>query len=217
MRVFWKKYKLWLSIVIWLFLAAISFFFVVSPLLNDIRGKSDEVQKIKIDNEINQGRIAKLPEMKERHVIFEQEENNLSVVLDQSSSVEFIKKLELLAQETGNKIGLKIDDSSELSKNDKGNAVKKGKNDSEDISANLPSDSYLSMEITLEGKYENFLSFLYKLENLNYYVNVLSLSLVKETVDRTSDQDGTSANKEEKTAEENILISTFRIIAYTKE
>lgn len=217
MKVFWKKYKLWLSIVIWLFLAAISFFFVVSPLLNDIRGKSDEVQKIKIDNEINQGRIAKLPEMKERHVIFGQEESNLSVVLDQSSSVEFIKKLELLAQETGNKIGLKIDDSSELSKNDKGNAAKKGKNDSEEISANLPSDSYLSMEITLEGKYENFLSFLYKLENLNYYVNVLSLSLVKETVNQTSGQDGASANEEERTVEENILISTFRIIAYTKE
>lgn len=216
MRFFWKKYKLWLSIAIYLSLTVVSFFFAVSPLLRDIREKSDEIQKIKIDNEINQGRIAKLPEMRGLHVIFEQESNNLNVVLDQSSSVDFIKKLELLAQETGNKISFKIDDNSGSSKNDKANAAKKEKKDSESISDNLSSDSYLSMEVTLEGKYENFTSFLYKIENLDYYVNVLSLSLIKETIDQTSGQDKTSVSKEEKAAEEDVLISTLKIIAYTK-
>lgn len=217
MRVFWKKYKLWLSIAIYLSLTAISFFFAVKPLLGDIRGKSDEIQKIKIDNEINQGRIAKLPEMRGLHAIFEQENNNLNVVLDQSSSVEFIKKLELLAQETGNKISLKIDDNSGAAKNDKASVAKKEKKDSDSMIGNLPSDNYLSMEITLEGKYENFTSFLYKLENLDYYVNVLSLSLIKETVNQSVDQNEIKANKEERATEEDVLISTLKIAAYTKE
>jgi Tfp pilus assembly protein PilO len=214
MRDFWKKYKLWLSIVICLSLTAVSFFFVVSPLLGDIQEKSDEIQKIKIDNEISQERIAKLPEMRELHAIFGQEKDNLIVVLDQNSSVEFIKKLELLAQETGNSIGLKIDDRSESIKNNKGNDAKK---DSEDISANLPSKSYLSMEIDLEGKYENFVSFLYKLENLDYYVNILSISLIKETVDQSASHDELNVKRKEEATGESILVSKLKVVVYTKE
>jgi len=217
MRDFWKKYKLWLSIAIWLILIAASFFLAAKPLLENIREKSDEIQRIKIDNEISQGRIAKLPEMKELHAIFEQEKDSLDVILDQNNSVEFIKKLELLAQETGNKISLKIDDNLESAKNAKVNSAKKEKKDTESIGADLPPNNYLSMEITLEGKYENFISFLYKLENLDYYVNVLSLSLAKETVDQSSSQDEANIKKEGESVSGSVLISRLGVIIYVKE
>lgn len=187
--------------------------FIGKPLLADIREKSDEIQKIKIDNQVAQERIAKLPEMRELHEIFEQEKNNLAVTLDQNNSVDFIKKLELLAQETGNAISLKIDDNSALPKNDKASKAKKGGTGG--IVSNLPSDKYLSMEITLEGKYENFINFLYKLENLDYYVNVLSCRLIKTAVDPSS-HGGAGANQEEAVSEESVLMSSLRIIVYTK-
>ncbi|OGI17310.1 MAG: hypothetical protein A2Z52_02905 [Candidatus Moranbacteria bacterium RBG_19FT_COMBO_42_6] len=214
MKDFWKKYKMWISIVLYLLLMAALFLFIGKPLLSEIQEKSDEIQKIKIDNQLSQERIAKLPEMRELHETFDQEKNNLTVALDQDNSVDFIKKLELLAQETGNKISLKIDDNSAVLKSDKTSKTKKEKGGSGDIASSLPSDKYLSMEITLEGKYENFLTFLYKLENLDYYVNVLSLSLIKMTPEPFN-RDGTSP-EDEAVPEESVLISSIRIIVYTK-
>jgi len=213
MKDFWKKYKLWLSIAIYLSAVAVLFLFVVMPLLGAIQKKSDEIQKIKIDTQISQGRIDKLPEMRELHAILDQEKNSLNVILDQNNSVDFIKKLELLAQETGNKISLKIDDNSTVAKSSKDS---KDKKTVEGVASSLPSDNYLSMEITLEGKYENFASFLHKIENLDYYVNVLSLSLIKETVEQESSYNEAGLKKETDADQKSILVSKLNIIVYRK-
>lgn len=216
MKDFWKKYKLWVNIILYFAAIAAVFLLIIKPLLLGIQEKSDEIEKVKIDNQISQERIAKLPEMGELHTVFAQEQKNLNVVLDQNNSVDFIKKLELLAQETGNKISLKIDDGSAAAKSANDSKAVKGKKDAESIMSNLPTENYLSMEITLEGKYENFIQFLYKLENLNYYVNVVSLSLAKETVDDSGGNSGLSPNQEKNIALKDILVSSLKIIVYIK-
>lgn len=216
MKDFWKKYKLWVNIILYFAAMAAVFLLITKPLLLGIQEKSDEIEKVKIDNQISQERIAKLPEMGELHTVFAQEQKNLNVVMDQNNSVDFIKKLELLAQETGNKISLKIDDGSVATKSANDSKAVKGKKDAESIMSNLPAENYLSMEITLEGKYENFIQFLYKLENLNYYVNVISLSLAKETVDDSGGNSGLSPNQEKNIAPKDILVSSLKIIVYIK-
>ncbi|PJA87153.1 MAG: hypothetical protein CO141_00925 [Candidatus Moranbacteria bacterium CG_4_9_14_3_um_filter_42_9] len=216
MKDFWKKYKFWINIVSYALLLAALSFFIIKPLLSGIREKSDAIEKVKIDNQISQERIAKLPEMGEMRAVFNQEKKNLNVVLEQNNSVDFIKRLELLAQETGNIISLKIDDVSTAAKDGASSKAKKPKKDDESIVSGLPSDKYLFIEITLEGKYENFIQFLYKLENFDYYVNVLSLSLVKEEVDQSADGSGANLKKAENIQPENILVSTLSIAVYIK-
>ncbi|HEX7586166.1 MAG TPA: hypothetical protein VF390_00865 [Patescibacteria group bacterium] len=216
MKDFWKKYKLWVNIILYLAAMAAVFLLITKPLLLGIQEKSDEIEKVKIDNQISQERIAKLPEMGELHTVFAQEQKNLNVVMDQNNSVDFIKRLELLAQETGNKISLKIDDGSAAAKSANDSKAVSGKKDAESIISNLPAENYLSMEITLEGKYENFIQFLYKLENLNYYVNVISLSLAKETIDDSGSNSGLSPNQEKNIALKDILVSSLKIIVYIK-
>ena len=216
MKDFWEKYKFWINIVSYALLLAALSFFIIKPLLSGIREKSDAIEKVKIDNQISQERIAKLPEMGEMRAVFDQEKKNLNVVLEQNNSVDFIKRLELLAQETGNRISLKIDDVSTAAKDGASSKAKKPKKDDESIVSGLPSDKYLSMEITLEGKYENFIQFLYKLENFDYYVNVLSLSLVKEEVDQSAAGSGVNLKKAENIQLENVLVSTLSIAVYIK-
>lgn len=183
------------------------FYFAVGPLIESIKKNSDEIQKVKIDREINQEKISKLPEMKSGYAAYEQEKSNLDVILDQNNSVDFIKKVELLAEETGNNISLSIADNPDPSKNAKD--AKTGKKNPENIIDNLPSDKYISMKMTLEGNYESFIRFLYKLENLDYHVNVISFDLSKESA---SEEDGEIS----KVSGKDILISSFEVAVYTK-
>jgi hypothetical protein len=150
--------------------------------------------------------------MKDGYTAFEQEKNNLEVVLDQNNSVDFIKKMELLAEETGNKISLSIEDNSNVSKNAKSTETEK--NDAEDIKDGLPSNKYLLMKVSLEGTYDNFVRFLYRLENLEYYINVLSLNMSKETVE--SEKAPEIIDESNPIIKKNVLVSELEIAVYTK-
>lgn len=211
MKDIWKKHKLLITSLVYLIIIVSLFIFVAGPMISDIKKNSDDIEKGKIDSEINQGRIAKLPEMKDGYAAYEQEKNNLEVVLDQNNSVDFIKKIELLAEETGNKISLSIDDNSDGSRSSKNS--KSEKSDPDDIKNGLPSNKYLLMKLSLEGTYDNFIRFLYKLENMDYYVNVISLNLAKETMEEKST---TTINKDNETIKKNILVSELEIAIYTK-
>ena len=212
MKDIWKKYKLLITSFIYLIIIFLLFVFVVSPLIDNVKKNSDDIERGKIDNEINRERISKLPEMKDGYAAFEQEKNNLEVVLDQNNSVDFIKKMELLAEETGNKISLTIEDNFDASKSAK--SAKNEKSDADDIRAGLPSNKYLLMKLSLEGTYDGLTRFLYRLENMDYYVNVISLNMSKETVE--SEQKSAIMNKENEIIEKNILVSELEIAVYTK-
>jgi len=178
---FWKKYNIWISSTLFLVLAGGLVWFVILPLEKNIRASADNIQITAIDDSLNQARIAKIPEMEKAEAAFTENKNNLDIMLNSDNEVDFIKSLESLAQETNNKIDLKIEDNTPVSP-----ATAPGKKDPDDIRANLPYDSYLSFQINLQGKYGDALNFIHKLENMNYYVNVISFSMAKGSVDLSS-------------------------------
>lgn len=242
MKGFWKKYKSWISGLLFVLVVAGAIVFIAKPLVARIVAISDEIQKKAIDNQINQARIAKIPEMKAQHELFASEAERLNVVVDAGSEVDFIKRLELLAEETGNKIDLKIDEEAATQKGAKAVAKKessdttvtekdasgsatKAKKDLEDIKANLPSAFYLMLHINLEGNYAGFMNFLRQLENFNYYANVVSLNLVKaekQEEERSGSRDIFSSNPgdfddSERQSSKNILKSTIDVAVYIKK
>jgi F0F1-type ATP synthase membrane subunit b/b' len=190
-----KKYKLWFGIVGFFLVLGLIFVFAVKPLINLIQEKSDNIQRKVIDSEVIKKRIEKIPEMKANQELFRGEGGSLNVIMGASNEVDFIKRLEALAEETGNKIELKIDEA-ELAKKSASVAApaatneaesaatssapkKVVKKDPEDIKANLPSENYLTIQIMLQGGYGNFVNFLRRLENLDFYVNVIALNVTK--------------------------------------
>ncbi len=169
----WKKYKEWIVLTLFCLLAGTVIFLASGYLSNKIQNSSDEIQKKIIDTGINNAKISKLPEMKSWHDSFFEKGESISVVLRPDDEVEFIKRLEFLSDETGNLISLQIEDEDQKKKE---TAKKnKEKNEKDSLKNSLPHDKYLTVSVILEGSYDQLLNFIHKLENMNYYVNILSI------------------------------------------
>lgn len=217
MRDFWKKYKLWLSILITGLLIGTAFFFIAYKLIIKIRETSDVVQEKTIDNENNQSRIAKIPEMEAAQQSFLERENDLDATLDESTEIDFIKKLEALAEITGNKINLKINET-----DPKQATAAKAKDAKETILGGLPYDKYITVQINLEGGYSELVNFIHKIENFSYYLNIVSINAVKNASKEAGVQNGSSPfnasrSGDKITLEKETIKTTITAVVYLKK
>lgn len=215
---FWKKYKLWLSILITGILIGVAFFFVAYKLIVKIKSVSDVVQEKTIDNENNQSRIAKIPEMEAAQRSFREREADLDATLDEDKEIDFIKKLEALAEVTGNRISLKIDELDQK----KAEAAKKVKNAEESILGSLPYDKYITVQINLEGGYSELVNFIHKIENFGYYLNVVSINAVKNAskeAEAQKDRSPFSASRSggNITLEKETIKTAITVVVYLKK
>ena len=222
MRDFWKKYKLWISICIYLALIVLIFIFAVRPLLSSIKEISNETQKMKVDEEINRSKIAKMSDITEIHTLIEEQKDSFEIMIDSSQEVEFIKKLEELAESTGNEIEITIDESSAGQSPNKNVKNSKAK-PADDIISLLPYDKYLLIQLNLEGNYQSLTEFIYKLENFDYYVNVLSISMAKDIREESQEINKNifappnTSNEKNSNDRKNILRSSINLAAYIKQ
>jgi hypothetical protein len=218
-KIFFKRYKFYLNISIFAILLGVGLFFGASWLVKKIKTTADLIQERIIDDEINQMRIAKIPEMESVQQLFNEKESDFNVILDENSEVDFIKKLESLAENTGNRINLKI---LEGEKKDTAPAVKGAKEKSgEEIKKNLASDKYIIIQINLEGDYMKLLNFIHKLETFNYYANIVSIDVVKSIIEEKDPKLNTAYaarnNAEQKIMEKEILQSVITVAVYIKK
>lgn len=208
---FWRKYNLWISAAVFLAAVFLIWFFVMSPLRKSIEANADEIQKKNIDSDIYKERVQKIPEMEKMQTTFDANRNNLKIFLNGSSEVDFIKKIESVAEETGNRITLKIEENTDqkTKKTDE-------KKDETDIKNALPGNNkYVTIQISLEGNYENLFNFIRKLENINYYVNVISLDLNKDIVEKEANPfTSADAKKTGGNIEKEVIKSNLEAIVY---
>lgn len=174
MKEFWKKYKFWGGVLGYAIFMAAIIYGAVFPIMRKIRYASDEVQKRNIDNEISQKRIGKIPEIENQIKLFSEKENECGIMLEPDKEIDFIKNLESLAESTGNKISLKIDETKPKSSNDSDSE----KNKSE-IKNNLPHKEHIIVKIDLEGDYPELVNFINKIENMKYHTNVIAMNISK--------------------------------------
>jgi len=220
MKEFLKKYKIYIlagSLVV--LIGSFSYWGIFYSIKN-IKINADETQRRSMDNEINQKKLAKIPQMQKTFGELEENNKKLRSSLKKEDQVDFIKKLEILAEETQNKIDLKIIDEGLK------NTVKaKAKSESK---IKLPRNEYISLQANLSGKYSNLYNFLKKLENFEYYVNIISISISLEedkSVAKASsgnffagdmNDDGQSAVAPE--AKPKFLLKTqINFVAYTED
>jgi hypothetical protein len=152
---------------------------LVIPLIDKTIQKSDMIQEKNLDNQIEEKRIGKIPEMEKSFSEYQSNKDALQVVFSNSEQFEIIKSLETVAQETGNNISkLVVNDASKVS------IVPRGGNDVEkqekNIIESLSNKDYLSFQISIIGKYGNLFHFLQKIENTRYYMNIISISTTKQ-------------------------------------
>lgn len=224
-----EKYKILITTLVFLMLLLAVMFFIAGPFVNKIKEKADNIQKKKLDNQMDRERIVKIPQMEETQKIIQENSSMINVILNHDDEVEFIKELEKIAEETENKMTLSVDEKTSNSK-------PKIENDKEDkkkgILNSLSYNNYISIKVIIEGNYLGFMNFMNKLENFKYYVNIISLDLKKSVEAKgntDTSRDGSifsapsSETLQKNTSEENIsrkekdtLLSTINIIVYTK-
>ena len=221
MKNFYKKYKVQVILAGYILFLGVFIYGGIFTMIKNIQGRADEIQKKIIDNEIDKKNLAKIPQLMSDYEIFSAGRSNLNVILKKELEIEFIQSLENLARETGNEISLKLIEEENSSVKDSQAKTKAKEKDKLDIKSNLPYEKYITIQLELKGKYPQLMGFLEKIENMEYYVNVVAFDLKKEEKlgeTKTSNPfvSSDSAATPEETPPEEILKSLIDLVVYIK-
>jgi hypothetical protein len=180
MKKIFQKYKIQIVGIAFIFIMLPIFYFSTIFLLNGIKNKADEIQKRIIDNNLENQKIEKIPQMEKVNAGFERNKDAVGVILYPGESVNFIKNLENLADETGNKITIAMLDNGTKNINPnlavESDVPNKNKIGDKSLEDKLAYRNYLKMRIDLVGDYSGLLKFMHKLENSQNYVNIIAVS-----------------------------------------
>jgi hypothetical protein len=234
LKTFLKKYKISVVILAYLVFVFLLYRLAIFPLTQSVRDKADDIQKRIVDNQIEKERLGKISELEEAYGEYQKNKETLEVVLDAQYEVDFIKKLEILAEETGNKISLKIEEADKKTADKNKAVLDKKKEEEKTVREKLSYNNFISMQINLRGNYVSLVNFIHKLENSAYYVNILSIDIKKEKealekkIEKVNVQSDTlftpgskTAPKEEPASNEpqerEILNTTLNVVIYLKK
>ncbi|MFA7319556.1 MAG: hypothetical protein WC022_03115 [Parcubacteria group bacterium] len=173
MKNIWSKYKFIITVAVYAVLVVVFMYYAVRPLVSGIRLRAYQAQSKSIDREIEKAQIERLPEIKKEWSDYESRQSVMNVILSQPDQVNFIESIETMAQTSGNKITLKIEDGSK-------NISFAAK--SKEIMSKVAYPDYFPIEINLEGDYDGLVNFMHMLENNQFYVDVIAVSSKKNTL-----------------------------------
>jgi len=228
MKNIWTSHKLAIIILSYIIIASSVIYFLALPLVKEIQNTSNQIQEKLADQQVKQNRLSKLPQMEKDWSDYQSQKKDLDVTLGSSDEVGFIESLESLAGQTKNSINLQIGkpvDSKKLAKTKRSNQNKN--NSEEDILDGIHYKKYFPVKISLKGDYNGLINFIHKLENFNFYINIISIDVKKEKI--VQDQNSAQAklfpsgifsknaqNKDSNSVQKEILNSNLNVIVYTK-
>ena len=229
MKNIWKNHKIKITAILYVLMAGMIFYFIIFFMAERIIQKSDEIQAHILDSEIENSRLDAVGQMEENFAYSQENSKALEVMLTQEDQINFIKKLENIAQETGNSITFKIEENDPSKKPPA--AASKKKDEEKTIREKLAYDSYVFMQIDLKGEYKNLVNFINKIESARNYINIISVEskMEKEVAEKpartqpvqemgifypASDNKGQEAAEKE---EKYFVHSVISAVIYTKK
>lgn len=193
MKNIWRKYKTGIISIGYCVVAACLFYFIFSPYKNKVESQADKIQETALENQIFEKKTSKLSQMKTKYNDYQNNKDKMGKFLKDGEEVNLIKRLEALGEETQNKVVLNILEKNEKISKDAVASSPKSAAKEGNILKDAPSQNFLSLEINLEGSYQNLIDFLKKMESMNYYADVISLDLTK-TIAGDASGSGSAAN-----------------------
>jgi hypothetical protein len=172
MKKFLQKQKEILIISAYMLIVAGIVYFAILPLLKSITNIKDQIQEEAIKQEIIRGQLEELPKIQEQYDMLQKNEGLDDVLFDKNDAITLIKKLETLSQISGNKIEISVQE----------NAVVQPvatKNISNSLVGSLPNQDYMQMKLSLTGKYSAIADFIRRLENSEYYCDIIAINIKK--------------------------------------
>lgn len=174
--------------------------FGIRLLLSTIQEKMDDIQKLSVTREHREKQLERLPDLEAQHALIGEHADRLGIILTKDRIVEFIQKIEQLAEDEDVTVEIESRDNAFLESKvtpaekkdvaakpaataaDKAEAAaepaKKAPSAKETgIVTELPLKKYLKLTITATGEYGNVVRFLHRLETLPYALDVIGLNM----------------------------------------
>lgn len=170
MKPIWNKFRETIVVVTYVIILALLFYFIVKPLINSVNFKTGEIQEKTLSQEGRAKKLSELPRLREQFNKIQGEKDNIRVLISLDRAVVLIEELEKIAEETGNNITInaeeKVDDKKVKNAGDESVLIK-----------NLPSNNYLKVNILLAGNYGDVVNFIRKIENIQYWSDIISVNI----------------------------------------
>lgn len=196
-------------------------YFVILPLLSKIEGVNNQIQEESMKQEIVKQQLGELPKIQQQYDTLQKNEGTIDVLLDKNKAVTLIESLEKLAQDSGNKIEISVQNS-QLQKNV---TVATTKTPADKTLINtLPSSDYLQMQIILTGDYNKVVNFISKIENMEYYSDIIGIKMMHSDLAGNNEVinsfNSVSINNSDKISSKSNaggLKATLDVVFYTKK
>lgn len=177
---FFRKNKIYLIIGVLAVIWVCFVFFVIFPSLNSLRGDYDSVQMKLIEVQNSENKLSKLNILKSNFEKVDEKKESLETIFYKDNIVTLVKELELIAQKTGNKIQISVDEENKkILEVNKGKANNKEENE---LLKSLPAENFFSIKINLIGDYNGLIKFTDKLNNIKYYNSVTSFNILSKEI-----------------------------------
>ena len=179
-------YKLYTIIAVIIIVAVSSFFLGILPLFDKIKSNADKFREYKKDLLVINGKRNTLKETKEEYQKIEDGVNKITGSLLGENIINFVQLIENIAKDTNNIKEIQL--------------ISSGSDSKKEIQPNL------EFKISLWGTFPTLISFLTKLENMPYLVDVTSIQIDK----------ANSALLKEDISFPVSIRTDFRVKAYTR-
>lgn len=177
MKKFLKAKKEIIAIVLFVGLIGSLHYFVVLPILGKITTIKDVIVENKLKQDLKKQRLGELSKISQQYEEAGRQQAKLDILLDKQQAVVLIERLEKLAKDTDNKIVISIQEELQQQKKVAEVVTTKNASSEKDLLDLLPVKDYLKLKITLAGDYNGAFNFISSLETLEYYSDIVELSV----------------------------------------
>lgn len=198
MMIFYKKYRTFI-ILLALFAAIICTLLLgILPLNQSIEKKMRGIQEFYAGRENRERQIGELPALRGQYESIVENEKTLNVVIAENGVVDFVKTLERLAGEMNVAMDIASKDNGKIieakklepktgktGEADQTPGQEEGnKNKEPNILDSAPFDRYLFLNVKVEGRYEDIVAFLDRVETLPFGLDVIKVDMKKKDVEK---------------------------------
>ena len=187
MKNIWRKYKEYILVLIYIAILFALFYFVIKPMVKGIDYNANLIQeKITIQDSFKR-KLGMISTNKEQIGAIEKDESKMGVLMSRDQEVTLIERIEKMAEETDNKISIEIvdDKSANSSAKTKTASTKAKEENKDDLKINTGNNDYVKFRITVTGEYNDLVGFIKKIENMEYWSDIISLQVSYKEPEKT--------------------------------
>jgi Tfp pilus assembly protein PilO len=184
MKEFIKKYKVIVAIAAYVVLIAGLFYFVVGRIVTKIQGVGDQIVQQDLAAQSKQQQVNEIPKMQQQFDEISSKNDVLSnMFLNKNDAVKLIEQVEDLAKQCQVSVDISVQDN-QVAPKPQAPATPGA---SPTVVGSLPGSNYLKFTFNLKGSYNNIVEFMSRLENMQYYADIISMDIKQNTeIDTTS-------------------------------